>query len=53
VLVHDVGLDNTELLLSPYDFRNPPGGISLPSKPVWITSVYQELQRRIMQLRRA
>jgi len=53
VLVHDVGLENTELLISPYDFRKPPSGISLPDSPKWITSVYQDLRRRIRQLSRA
>lgn len=50
VLVHDVGLENTELLLSPYDFRKPPDGIALPTTPAWITDLYKDLQKKIQTL---
>jgi murein L,D-transpeptidase YafK len=51
VLVHDVGLANTELIMSPYDFRKPiPSRITLPDKPNWVTQLYEELKKRILML---
>lgn len=50
VLVHDVGLANTELVLCPYDFRSPPAGVEKPSTPEWIGTLYSELQSKISSL---
>ncbi len=50
VLVHDVGLANTELIMSPCDFRRPPLNLKLPDKPDWIGAVYKELEARICKL---
>ena len=50
VLVHDVGLDKTELLMCPFDFRLPPDGVALPDKPEWISEVYGQLKTRVKSL---
>lgn len=50
VLVHDTGLERTEVLMSPFDFRKPPDGISLPESPAWMAAVYAELKKRIAAL---
>ncbi len=50
VLVHDVGIDNTELLMSPFDFRHPPDGIVLPVEPEWIGAVYSQLNAKLKSL---
>jgi murein L,D-transpeptidase YafK len=50
VLVHDVGLNNTELIMSPYDFRKPPPAVSLPEAPQWIKGVYRDLEKEISGL---
>lgn len=51
VLVHDVGIPNTELIMSPYDFRKPlPEGVVLPSEPAWLAPLYEDLKKRILQI---
>jgi murein L,D-transpeptidase YafK len=50
VLVNDVGLENTTLVMSPFDFRNPPKEASLPTSPRWVRSLYSNLQDRVMKL---
>jgi hypothetical protein len=50
ILVNDVGLDNTELIMSPFDFRKPPQGVSLPDKPSWVSGMYDDLKKQISKL---
>lgn len=51
VLVHDSGLANTSLIMSPYDFRNPPQGVSLPADgPSWLAPLYAKLAERVSGL---
>jgi murein L,D-transpeptidase YafK len=51
VLVNDVGLANTELIMSPYDFRRPiPPEAVLPTQPEWIVPLYARLKERILTL---
>lgn len=50
VLVHDVGNDKTELIMSPFDFRHPPNGIDLPQLPEWINGVYSQLKAKVKSL---
>ena len=50
VLVHDVGLENTELIMSPFDFRHPPEKAVLPETPAWIADVYTRLKDKILSL---
>jgi murein L,D-transpeptidase YafK len=50
VLVNDVGIANTELVMSPYDFRKPPQGVSLPNTPTWVRTLYADLQKKISGL---
>jgi murein L,D-transpeptidase YafK len=50
VLVHDVGLDHTDLIMSPYDFRKAPPGVSLPDRPAWVGALYTELETKIRSL---
>lgn len=54
VLVNDVGIPNTELIMSPYDFRKPiPEGITLPDQPSWIKPLYEDLKKRLNSLPQA
>lgn len=50
VLAHDVGLDNTELIMSPYDFRTPPPAISLPATTKWLPELYKNLESAVRNL---
>lgn len=50
VLVNDVGLDKTELIMSPYDFRKPPLEVALPDKPSWVGDLYERLEKALCEL---
>jgi hypothetical protein len=52
VLVADSGMAHTSVLLSPYDFRDPPR-VELPVKPPWVTTLYKQIEVAVRQLPQA
>lgn len=50
VLVADVGMQNTSVILAPYDFRSLPAKAPQGS-PKWTTGLYSQIEKRLRTLR--
>jgi len=50
VLAAETGWHDAEVLLCPYDFRNPPDGVTLPTTPDWLPGLYEQIQRALANL---
>jgi len=46
-LVYKVGVENSEVIIAPYDPRERPLNITMPNAPVWLPNLYNEISEEI------
>lgn len=51
VLVHDVGKNNTNVLIAPYDLRMMPLGTTLIEGPDWLPKLYEDISKEFIKYR--
>jgi hypothetical protein len=51
-LVARTGLDNVQLIIAPYDFRQEPSHAGADAGPIWVADLHKELRSEIAKLRK-